>query len=953
MEEVRRIPGATYRVQLTKDFTFRQATQLVDYWHDLGITDLYAAPFLKARPGSVHGYDVVDPSQLNPEIGDEEDLRGLHEALAGHGMGLVMDVVPNHMCISTNENAWWNDVLENGPSSPFARYFDIDWRPPKTELRDKVLLPILGDQYGRVLEGGDLQVRQVEGAFVVEYYQRRFPLGPGTYPLILRGVLDRLGQGEAATAPRRSLAALIGLAESLPSREATGAEDVARRQRDKESLKAGLRALLAEAPAVGTAVDDELRELNGTKGQPRSFDRLEALLAVQAYRLSYWRVAAEQINYRRFFEINDLAAIRIEEPEVLAAVHEKPLQLLRRGWITGLRVDHVDGLREPRRYLDELRDKTSGAYVVVEKILGRDERLPRSWATEGTTGYEFLNIVNALFVARSGERGLRSLYDGLRTVGGSLADVVYEAKRLVLSASMSSELSVLARRLDRLSEQHRWSRDFTAGTLQQVLADTIACFPVYRTYIAAGDTEVAPQELQYIREALLRARRRNPTIEASAFDFLAEVLLMRDPDGLTESDRAARRDFVLRFQQLTGPVMAKGLEDTSFYRYFPLLSLDEVGGDPDRFGLTVAEFHRLMEERARERPGGLSATSTHDTKRGEDARIRLDVLSELPDEWTAAVAAWREAASRFKTRVDDQLAPDADDEYYLYQTLVGALPYGTLDAAAREAFLSRVQAAMEKALREGKRNSSWTAVNQPYEEATAKFVAAVLDPSGPVYGALSAFVARLQPAATLASLSQLTLKITAPGVPDFFQGTELWTLDMVDPDNRRPVDFDRRRELLRGRPRSVGGALLECLRAGDADGRGKLWLTAALLDCRRQEGDLFTRGAYLALAPEGPRQENVIAFARRWQRRAAVVVTGRYFAQLPDLLVAGTSPSGGTPRLEVWRGTNVTLPPELPVTTWTDVVSGRRLDAGEGGLALAELLATVPFALLVGDVTTP
>src|SRR3569833_692416 len=590
----RRIPGATYRVLLTKDFTFKQATELVEYWHKLGITDLYAAPFLKARPGSVHGYDVVAPTALNPEIGTEDDLGQLHEALASHGMGLVMDVVPNHMCISTNDNVWWNNVLENGPSSPFARYFDIDWHPPKTELHDKVLLPILGDQYGRVLEAGELQVREADGGFVVEYYQRRFPVGPGTYPVILRGMLARLARADTGGTAAHALGELLALAESLPPRSATGADDVARRQRDKETLKQRLRALLAEPPAARAALDEDLRDLNGTKGQPRSFDRLEQLLAVQAYRLSYWRVAAEQINYRRFFEINDLAAIRIEEPEVLAAVHGKPLELLKKGWVTGLRVDHVDGLREPRRYLDELRAKTEGAYVVVEKILGRDERLPRSWATEGTTGYEFLNILNALFVSRSGERALRSLYDGLRTVKGGLPDVVYEAKRLVLSASMSSELSVLVRRLDRISEQHRWSRDFTAGTLLQVLADTIACFPVYRTYIAAGDTEVAPQELQYIREALLRARRRNPTIESSAFDFLSEVLLMRDPEGLSEGDRAERRDFVLRFQQLTGPVMAKGLEATSFYRYFPLLSQDAVGGYPYRFGLSIELFHLLM-----------------------------------------------------------------------------------------------------------------------------------------------------------------------------------------------------------------------------------------------------------------------------------------------------------------------------------------------------------------------
>lgn len=945
-----RIPGATYRIQLTKDFTFRDALALVDYWSALGITDLYTAPFFKARPGSVHGYDVVDPGVINPEIGTEEDLARLHEALARHDMGLLMDIVPNHMCVATNDNAWWNDVLENGPSSPYARYFDIDWRPPKSELRDKVLLPVLGNQYGKVLEAGELQLGEENGALFVSYYERRFPIGPGTYPVVLDATLARMRAGAPGEKQAISeLERLNALAWGLPLRSDLDADRVQLRQREKEALKAGLRALLNGSPAARAAFDATLRLFNGTKGQPRSFDKLEDLLSAQAYRLSFWRVAAEQINYRRFFEINDLAAIRIEDPSVMEAVHAKCFELVGRGWVTGLRVDHVDGLREPRRYLDELAARTQGLYVVVEKILAADERLPLVWATEGTTGYEFLNVLNGVYVCKPGERPLRALYDGLRTVGGSFEDVVYQSKRLILQAAMSSELSVLARRLDRLSEQHRWSRDFTAGTLQQVLAETIACFPVYRTYVAVGDVEVSPQDQGHIRTALNRARKRNPAVDASAFDFLGEVLLMRDPDGLSDAERAERRDFVLRFQQLTGPVMAKGLEDTTFYRYFPLLSLNEVGGGPDRFGLTLAEFHRLMEERSRERPGALSGTSTHDTKRGEDGRARLDVLTEIPDAWTEAVTSWRELAARLKPKVDGEAAPDPDDEYYIFQTLVAALPPGELDGEALSTFATRVQGAVEKAIREAKRNTSWVNPDSAYEEATRTFVSKLLDAGGPFLPALSAFVQRIGRPALLGSLSQLVVKATAPGVPDFFQGTELWDLSMVDPDNRRAVDFATRRRALdevRGAEAPAQrAALLRRLWETAEDGRIKLFLTHHLLTLRRAERELLARGAYLPLAAEGGRHDHVVAFARRWQRRVIITLAGRFFAQMGD---PAALPTGG------WDDTVVRLPPELQVGPLQEVVSGARIEAHREGdaqlLSLSRAFAALPMAVLVGDV---
>jgi (1->4)-alpha-D-glucan 1-alpha-D-glucosylmutase len=496
--------------------------------------------------------------------------------------------------------------------------------------------------------------------------------------------------------------------------------------------------------------------------------------------------------------------------------------------------------------------------------------------------------------------------------------------------------------LDRISEQHRWSRDFTAGTLEQILADTIACFPVYRTYIAAGEAEVTPQDNLHIRAALTAAQRRNPTIDPSVFAFLADVLLMHDPDGLTDAERTERRDFVLRFQQLTGPVMAKGLEDTTFYRYFPLLSLNEVGGGPERFGLPVEEFHRLMEERSRERAGALSATSTHDTKRGEDSRARLNVLSEIPDEWTATVGAWREIAARLRSHLQGEPVPDADDEYYIYQTLVAALPPGQLDQQAMALFVPRVQGAVEKALREAKRNTSWISPNAAYEQGAAEFVAKLLEPGGRFLPRLAEFVRRIHGAGVRGALSQVTLKIGAPGVPDFFQGTELWDLSMVDPDNRRPVDFMARRKWLdafQGQDDQSRSATFAKLLAAPDDGHIKLCLTAALLDGRRRDRELFTHGSYSPVTAEGDQHDNIIAFARRWQGRVAIVAAGRFFTRLP---AQGT---GG-----IWKDTALLLPEELPVFVLRDVVTGREARPRDGRLRVADLFGTLPCALLVGDI---
>jgi (1->4)-alpha-D-glucan 1-alpha-D-glucosylmutase len=938
-----RTPVSTYRVQLTKDFGFRALAGIVDYLHALGITDVYASPFLQARPGSVHGYDVVDHRILNREIGDDAAMAELHERLAARGMGLIADVVPNHMCVDTNDSPWWNDVLENGPGSPHAKFFDIEWRPPKSELRDKVLLPVLGDLYGKVLENAELTLVEDAGALWVRYAARRFPIGPGTYGDVLCVALEALvAAGASGTEAALELESIATAAEHLPTRVETDPRKVRERQREKEIIKARLRAWLAERPAARAALDAALEKMNGKRGDPRSFDALEALLARQAYRLSYWRVAAEQINYRRFFDINELAAIRIEEPDVLAAVHAKVFELLEAGSVTGLRVDHVDGLREPRRYLAELAERAGHPYVVVEKILGADERLPEDWATAGTTGYDFLNLAGGLFVDPAGEASLRAAYDRFRTVRGSYEEIVLDAKRLVVETSMASELQVLARRLDRISEQHRWSRDFTVGTLAQVLADTIAAFPVYRTYVSMDDAAPSPADERHVTSAIVQAKRRSQTISWSAFDFLEDVLLMRHPEGTTDAQRAERRDFVMRFQELTGPVMAKGVEDTTFYRYFPLLSLNEVGGGPRPFGTETGDFHRRMIERARDRPTALSATTTHDTKRAEDARSRLHVLSERADEWAMCVEDWRALADRLKPRIGGVPAPDDDDEYYIYQTILGALP--ALDGGALpEGFAARVHGAVEKALREAKRHTSWVNPKEPYEEAARIFVDRLLDPNEPLRERILAFADRLRLPGYWGALSALVVKATAPGVPDFFQGTELWDLRMVDPDNRGSVDFALRAQLLErlaGPARAERTALIAELARTLGDGRLKLFVTQACLACRRERPDLFLQGSYFPLVVEGPRRDHLLAFARRKGGAFAVTVVARFFAKLGD-----PTP----PPKEAWEETTIQWPQEIAAPEVHDVISGRTHRAGASSVRVGDLLDALPFCVLVGS----
>jgi (1->4)-alpha-D-glucan 1-alpha-D-glucosylmutase len=925
-----RAPRATYRLQLGPGLTFDDAAALLDYLKSLGVSDCYTSPFLETATRGSHGYDVSDHNRLREELGGEAAFVRLAAALRERDMGLLVDVVPNHMGIAQNRNAWWSDVLENGAASPYALYFDIDWQPVKSELADKVLLPILGEQYGVVLDKGELKLALEDGRFVVRYYETVLPVSPRSYGRILGHRIEalsaRLG-GEHPDVVR--LKSLITWFATLPPRTEKDPERLAARRREKDIGRDKLVALLAESEVVRDFVAQNVEIFNGTPGEPRSMDLLDALLADQAYRVAYWRVAGEEINYRRFFDINDLAAIRMEDPEVFEVAHRLLFRLIREGVVTGLRIDHPDGLYDPAEYFRRLQRGAGGDfYVVAEKILAPGEQLPDSWETSGTTGYEFLNLLNGIFVDRANARAMEQIYLRLIKTRPAFTEIVHDCKALITETSMASELHVLGHRLNTISEKHRSSRDFTLGSLSRALRETIVGFPVYRTYV---DGRVTSRDREYIARATAHARRRAIGGDATVYDWLQRVLTLEAPDWATEADIGERLDFVMRFQQITGPVTAKGFEDTALYRFNRLVSLNEVGGDPSRFGVTLAEFHAENTARLRRSPHALSATATHDTKRGEDVRARLNVLSEIPNDWRRRLTVWQRLNRRHRTTVDGAAVPGANTEYLIYQTLVGAWP---IDA-------ERLTVYLLKAAREAKTHTSWINPNARYDQALTRFGEAILDRqrAAAFLDDFLPFQTRIAHFGAINSLAQTLVKITAPGVPDFYQGTELWDLTLVDPDNRRPVDWKLRQRLL--------GELEHALAATDDratlahelwlqkdDARVKLFLIREALGFRRAHAAVFAAGAYRPLEARGALAEHVCAFARVGGDAAAITVTPRLLARRGD-----GSPLGA----EFWGDTALDVPAELRGRL-TNVLTGEALEGDS--LQLGRVLARFPVALL-------
>ncbi|HJT33185.1 MAG TPA: malto-oligosyltrehalose synthase [Pirellulales bacterium] len=961
-----RLPLATYRLQFHAGFGFEQARELVGYLHDLGISDAYASPLFRACKASTHGYDVVDHSVISPEFGTENDFRRFARELVDQEMGLLMDVVPNHMGIDDPNNRLWQDVLENGPGSSYASFFDIDWRPPKEELRNKVLLPFLGDQYGRALENQELKLVFADGKFHVRYFEARFPLTLRSWPRVLELAQQHAVGRLAPDDPHwLELESIIISLRHLPPLSNTEPEKVHQRRLEHEVAPRRIASLVGAAPVIREAIEQAVADFNGRQGDPRSFDRLEQMLAEQAYRLCHWRVAADEINYRRFFDVKELAAIRVELPAVFREVHQLVFRYLGEGLVTGLRIDHPDGLLDPERYFNDVQaeycqlagcqppDVSGGParhtplplYVVAEKILGRDEPLPNNWAVEGTTGYDFLNLMNGVFIDGRDAGALRKTYLRFIADNRRFRDVAYESKKTILERSMSSELQVLARRLDRISEADRYSRDFTLSSLRTALLETIACFPVYRTYVRPGAAPVSDEDRRRITAALRIAKRRNPELSGSLFDFVGSVLLLEHPPHLSEQQREERREFALRFQQLSGPVTAKGIEDTAFYRDYPLLSLSEVGGDPEAFGTTLEEFHRRNRERQERWPHTLLASSTHDTKRSEDVRARINLLSQCPGEWEQAILRWRSINQRYKTEVDGAEAPSANEEYLLYQTLVGAWPIDAGSQAGGEAwqdFVGRIRQFMIKAMKEAKLNTSWTNPSEDWEGAVERFVTSVLDgqTSPDFLRDFEQFHAPLAVAGMHNALAQVVLKTCSPGVPDFYQGTELWDLSLVDPDNRRPVDFAARKERLAELKRRAAGdlgSLASELVAEWRDGRIKLFATCQALNFRRRCAELFQQGEYVPLEAGGPAAEHLCTFARRHEGQAALVAAPRW-------VLGMQSAENPLWRADAWRDTVVRLP--WPSGEWRDIFTGQRFAAEDRVFPVSSLLGSFPVALL-------
>lgn len=965
--ETASIPCGTYRVQFHKGCSFEDIAQALPYLKALGASHLYSSPYLRARPGSTHGYDIVDHGQLNPEVGDELAHARLCQALRRNGMGQILDIVPNHMGVLEADNAWWLDVLEHGRASPHAETFDIEWQPAQPEMAGRVLLPVLGDHFGKVLEAGELKLHfdAEAGEFGLRYWDHRFPIDPSSYPEILSALPAPPARDDSEGDSHAVVAALLDSFGRLPSRDDPETETRRARLRDAAVYKRQLARLASRHEWLARWIEACVQRLNGQAGDPDSFDALERLVATQAYRLADWRVASDDVNYRRFFDVNTLAGLRMERPEVFDATHRKVLHWLQDGLLSGLRIDHPDGLSDPQAYFEQLQSRYAALaevgghpprslYLVVEKILAEHESLPEDWPVHGDTGYRFGTLVNGVFVEPRQENALLAAYQAFTGDTTDFEEVLYQCKKLIIETSLYSELNWLAHTLHRLTRGNRRRMDFTRNRLRWAMAEVAAAFPVYRTYLKVGEP---PSEMdrRHVDWAIAAAERRLGKSEATVLQHLREVLLGEGEAATLPEDM--RRRFLARWQQFTAPVTAKAMEDTAFYRYVPLLSLNEVGGDPRSFGVSVAAFHHANKQRQRERPHCLLGTSTHDSKRGEDLRARINVLSEIPAQWEDCLLRLSGWAQLYLTRTADHTWPRHNDIWLLFQTLVGMWPAQAPDEAQREDLRQRVQAYMRKAVREAKVETTWVCPESEYEEAVERYVDAVLRAgANPFADELQKFTARIAPFGFRNSLAQVALKFTVPGVPDVYQGCEQWNFSLVDPDNRRPVAYAALARDLEGiaslyqqgwpMPRHW-----ETLHRNAADGRIKQLVTWRLLRLRRERMNLFRNANYLPLTVEGEAEEHALAFARIHEREAVLVVTARFAWTL-----CRGEDSAWTP--ELWRGTRVACGDAAGLRRfrrWRNWLTGAEtVLAGdeEAALDLQALFAGaggLPFIVLVAD----
>jgi (1->4)-alpha-D-glucan 1-alpha-D-glucosylmutase len=962
------IPCGTYRVQFHKGCTFEDITQAVPYLKALGVSHLYSSPYLRARPGSTHGYDIVDHGQLNPEVGDERAHARLCLALRRNGMGQILDIVPNHMGVLEADNAWWLDVLEHGRASPHADTFDIEWHPAQPEMAGRVLLPVLGDHFGKVLEAGEIRLHfdAEAGEFGLRYWDHRFPIDPNSYPVILSALPAPPARDDSEGDSHAVVAALLDSFARLPPRDDADPEARRTRARDTTVYKRQLARLVSRHEWLERWIEACVQRLNGEAGEPDSFDALADLISSQAYRLADWRVASDDVNYRRFFDVNTLAALQMRRPHVFEATHRKVLQWLQDGQLSGLRIDHPDGLSDPQAYFDRLQARyvaqaevgghpPRALYLVVEKILAEHESLPESWPVHGDTGYRFGSLVNGVFVDTGNENAMLAGYQAFTGETTDFDEILYQCKKLIIETSLYSELNWLAHRLHRMTRKLRRRCDFTRNRLRWAMAEVAAAFPVYRTYLRAGETATATDR-RHLDWAIAAAERRLGSSEATVLAHLREVLLGEgEAEHIPDEDRER---FLARWQQFTAPVMAKAMEDTAFYRYIPLLSLNEVGSDPRSFGVSVAAFHFANQTRQRHRPHCMLGTSTHDTKRGEDLRARINVLSELPAEWEDCLLRLSMWAQLYVTRTPKGNWPSTNDIWLLFQTLVGLWPAQAPDDEEREDLRQRVQAYMRKAVREAKQHTSWVCPDSEYESALERYIDGVLragQPS-PFADELQKITARIAPFGFRNSLAQVALKFTVPGVPDLYQGCEQWNFSLVDPDNRRPVDYAALARGLesiealygRGWPMAEHWRTLD---ANAADARIKQLVTWRLMRLRRERSTLFRDGNYVQLAVEGPAAEHAVAFARVCDGEAVLVVTARLTCTLCRGDDAKWSPA-------LWHDTVLRFGTDAGLRrfgrwrNWLTGTESRSTSEEEPTMALQALFAAaggLPFAVLVAE----
>jgi len=944
-----KLPVASYRLQFTPEFGFGEARAVLPYLAKLGVSHIYASPVLKPRPGSMHGYDVVDPNLINPELGDEDEFLSLLDEAAAHGIGWIQDIVPNHMAYSYH-NVYLRDLFENGERSPYREFFDIEWEHPIENIRGRVLAPFLGDLYGNVLENGELSLSYDSDGFAVNYYELRLPLSIESYAEILTYNLGELEEQLGREHP--DFVKFLGVLYVI--RALRSEHGISVRYDQVGFVKRMLAELFEGNEAVRAFMENSIRAFNGKPGDPESFNLLDELLWKQVYRLSFWKVSSEEINYRRFFSINELISLRVDREEVFAETHAYVQRLVTEGRIQGLRIDHIDGLYDPRQYLERLRGMVGEALILVEKILEPDEELPESWPVEGTTGYEFLNSVGGVLCRKENQRRFSRLYGTLAGVKTPYDELVHEKKRLIITNHMAGDLENLARFMRTVFGHDRHGIDITLQGLKRALMEVMIYFSVYRTYVTDRIDRQADQF--YISSAVAVAKQKFPAL-LYELDYTERFLLLSYEKNVSQEGIGTWHDFVMRFQQFTGPLTAKGFEDTLLYVYNRLIALNDVGSSPDTFGVTVAQFHQFNRKRSHEYPRTMNATATHDTKRGEDTRMRGIVLSEMPAEWEKQVRAWRKLTAKLKPTVHGAAVPDRNDEYFLYQTLLATVEPETVECGENlEAYIERIKAYTVKAVREAKLHTAWLKPDLSYEDGYLQFIERILtSPQAQSFReAFAPFLRRVRFYGAYNSLSQTVVKLLAPGFPDLYQGTELWDYSLVDPDNRRPVDYQQRAELLtalESEPPEDFAALCIAGTDGGTDGEtglpcaaAKLFVIREGLRLRRAWISLLDAAEYTPLTTEGRHAESVLAYMRRAGDSYLIVAVPRF---LSYVVPYGRAPVGA----EVWQDTRVVLPEGAP-RLYAEHYSGREVQVDGGAAPVRELFGRFPFAILTAGMAS-